>query len=132
MVALEAGPGLGGGAVALGLRHPLDLQRVGDVVHHRHVRVQGVVLEHHGHVAAARLDPGHVAAADLDRPPARGLQPGDRPQQGGLAAAGRAEQGEELPVGDAQVQAVDRPHPAGELLDQRAEHDLGHQRLIPP
>jgi len=129
---LQAGPGFGGGAVALGLGHPLDLERVGDVVGHRHVRVQGVVLEHHGHVPAARGDPGHVAAADLDGAGGRGLEPGDGAQQGGLAAAGRAEQGEELPVVDAQVQAVDRPHPSGELLDQRAEHDLGHQRLIPP
>jgi hypothetical protein len=129
---LEAGPGLGGGAVPLGLGHPLDLERVGDVVQHRHVRVQGVVLEHHGHLPPARLDPGHVAPADLDGARGRGLQPGDGPQQGGLAAARRAEQGEELPVLDAQVEAVDRPHPSGELLDQRAEHDLGHQRLIPP
>ena len=35
----------------LGLRHARRLQREGHVLVDRHVRVQGVVLEHHRHVA---------------------------------------------------------------------------------
>ena len=37
----------------LGQRHLGDLQAVGHVVEHAHVRVQRVVLEHHGDVALA-------------------------------------------------------------------------------
>ena len=73
-----------------------------------HVREEGVVLEDHRHVAVAGRQVGHVAVADATLPPVAVLQPGDRAQQGGLAAAGRAEQGEELAVGDRQVERVER------------------------
>ena len=100
---------LGARAVRSALADLLDTQRVGDVVAHRHVREQRVVLEHHRHVALARRPGRDVLAADAQRALGRRLQPGDRTQQRRLAAAGRAEQGEELAVGDRQVDAVDAP-----------------------
>jgi hypothetical protein len=51
----------------LRLRHPLDLQRVGDVVDDGHVRVERVVLEDHRDVSGARREPGDVPLADHDR-----------------------------------------------------------------
>ncbi len=50
----------------LGLRHLLDLQAVGHVVVHGHVRVERVVLEHHGDVALGGLEPVDDAPADVD------------------------------------------------------------------
>ena len=52
--------------VDLGLRQAADLQAVGDVVVDAHVRVERVVLEHHGDVALARLEPVDHAPADRD------------------------------------------------------------------
>ena len=43
-----------------------DLERVADVLTHRHVRVERVALEHHRHVAGPRRQAGDVAIADLD------------------------------------------------------------------
>jgi hypothetical protein len=56
------GPGL-----ALGLAHALHHQAVGDVLRHRHVREERVVLEDRVHVAVERGVPGDVAAAEVHR-----------------------------------------------------------------
>jgi hypothetical protein len=45
--------------VDLGLGQAADLQAVGHVVVDAHVRVERVVLEHHGDVAVLRLEPVH-------------------------------------------------------------------------
>ena len=46
--------------------HLLDAEREGDVVVDRHVRVQGVVLEHHGDVPVFGLKVVDHFAVDLD------------------------------------------------------------------
>ena len=77
-------------------------------------------------------DASDRALADAYLPGARRFQPRDRAQQGGLPATGRAEQGEELAVGDVQVERVHGAHPAREVLRQPAQRHPGHQLLIPP
>jgi hypothetical protein len=137
-LALAAGQGLGlAGQVLLqvqdlgGLLHPLadlvlghpgDLQREAHVVGHGHVRVERVVLEHHGDVPVFGRLVGDVALADQDPAGVDVLQPGQHPQRGGLAAAGRPDQDQELAVLDAQVELVHggglgpRVDPAGLLI----------------
>jgi hypothetical protein len=98
------------------LLHPLfdlrlgqlgDLQAVGHVVVHAHVRVQGVVLEHHRDVALGRFEPVDDPPADRDLAAADLLQPGDHAQQRALAAARRADDDDELAVVDLGVDAMD-------------------------
>ena len=71
------------------LGHLGDLQAVGHVVEHGHVRVQGVVLEHHGDVALG----GFQVVDDLSpiriSPPEISLQPCHHAQERGFAAARR-------------------------------------------
>ncbi len=117
---------------ALGSRDLADLERVGDVVEHAHMRIQGVVLEDHGHVARAGRQVGHVTTSDGDASGRGPFEPGDGAQQRRLATARRSEQGEELAVFDAQIEPVEGANTATEVLDQRADLDLTHQRLIPP
>ena len=81
-----------------GAPHAPYLQRVGDVLPHRHVRIEPVVLKHHGDVAVlGQLVVDHPSAnQDLAR--GRLLEPGDHPHGGGLSAPRRSEQDEELLV----------------------------------
>ena len=73
----------------------------------RHVRVERIVLEDHGDVALGRLEVGDVAVVEDDGAVAQPLQPGDAGERGALAAAGRPQQGQELAVGDRDVETVD-------------------------
>src|SRR5262249_30765641 len=91
------------------------------------VRVQGVVLEHHGDVPVLRLQLVDHPAADRDLAAADALQPRHHAQQGGLAAAGRAEHDQELAVGDGAVDALDGfLRGAGIGLADAADLDGGH------
>ena len=72
----------------------------------RHVRVERVVLEHHGDVALARRGEGHVDAVDEHPAVVGDLEAGDDAQRRRLAGARGAEQREELARRDAEV---DRP-----------------------
>jgi hypothetical protein len=84
-----------------------DLQGEAHVVRHRHVGVQGVVLEDHRDVAVLGLHVGDVAVTDEDVPTVDVLEAGEHAQRRGLTAAGRADEDEELAVLDLQVQLVD-------------------------
>src|ERR1051326_426318 len=100
-------------ALDLLARRALGLERKGDVVPHREMRIEPVALEHHGDAAGAwRHMVDHVAA---DHDVARGLflQSGDDAQERGLPAAGRPEQHHELAVARLQADAVDR----GDLVE---------------
>ena len=70
----------------LGPRYLGDLQRIANVLLHRHVRVECVVLEHHGATAFARLELVHHRAVDDDLAVGNLLEAGDHAQQRGLAA----------------------------------------------
>ena len=71
------------------------------------MRVERVVLEHHGDVAVAGLELVDHPAADRDLAGGDRLEAGDHAQQRGLAAAGGADEDDELAVGDVEVDAVD-------------------------
>jgi hypothetical protein len=64
----------------IGLRHAAIAQAVGHVVVDAHVRVERVVLEHHGDIAIRRLDVVHQTIADTDGALRHGLQTGNHPQ----------------------------------------------------
>ena len=77
--------------------HP---QPEGDVLEHRQVAKQGVMLEDEADLALADMGAGGVLAVQNDPASIRGLQPGDHPQQRRLAAAGGAEQRGQCTVGE--------------------------------
>jgi hypothetical protein len=66
--------------VALLLGDASDLEGEAHVVGHRHVRVEGVVLEDHRDVAIHRHVGGDVAIADHDRALGALLETGQHPQ----------------------------------------------------
>ena len=84
----------------LGLVQLRGVEPDADVLAHRHVRVDGVVLEHHRDVAALGVELVHHPVADPDRAARDLLQPGDHPQRRRLAAARGADEDDELAVGD--------------------------------
>ena len=113
---------------------PLDpsgighLQAEADILPHRHVRKNRIVLEYHRQPALAWRQPGNVAAADRYAAGGLRLQPGDDPQQSGLAAARRTEQGQKLSVRNLEVDTLQRDK-APERLGDIVDDDIGHVRL---
>lgn len=87
-------------------RDAAHLEPVGDVVEHVHVRVEGVVLEHHRNVAILGFLAGDVLVADEDAAAGDFLKPGDAAQGRGLAAAGRPDHDHEGAVRDFDVDAL--------------------------
>jgi hypothetical protein len=92
--------------IDLGSWQPALAQRKAHVVAHVHVRIERVVLEHHGDVAVLRHhvihDPvtdGYLAVGDI-------FKAGDHAQQGRLAAARWPHQRHELAVCDVERDAV--------------------------
>ena len=117
------------------LRRAAQLQREGHVVGDRHVRVERVVLEHHGDVALFRRHVVDDALADADLSRGDVLEPGDHPQQGRLAAARRPDQDDELAVADVDVDAVNdlkRAEGLADLTDGHRRHALPPRRAEPP
>ena len=96
--------------VDLGLLEFAHLQAERHVVVHAHVRVERVVLEHHGDVAVHRRQLVDDVVVDRDVAGADRLEPGDHPQRRRLAAAGRADEHHELLVADLQVDVFDGVH----------------------
>ena len=112
------------------LRIAAHLQAEGHVVEHGLVRVERVVLEHHGDVAVLRRQVVHHLLADADL--ARGdlLQAGHHPQRRRLAAARRPDQHEELLVADFEVDVLDGVKAVVVVLVQVADRDVGHFCLL--
>jgi hypothetical protein len=91
-----------------------------------------VLLEDHVDVAPEGRDADHVAAVEEDLAAGRLLE-ADHPQGGGLATARRAEQGEELALGDPEIDVLDGPDalgPGGELLLHPDQLDRGQAILV--
>src|ERR1700754_965151 len=101
----------------LGLRQIGHLQRKGDVLANRHVRVKRVALEHHGDVAVARVGRRDVLAVDEHTTSGRGVEPRQDAQGRGLAGSGRTQQGEELAGLDIEADALQRGELAVHLHD---------------
>ncbi len=102
-----------------------DLERKGNVLGHRHVRIEGVVLEHHRHVALDGIDEVHEPVSDHDLTCIGVFEAGDDAEDRALPASGRAEQDEELAVGDPERDVADRLDLA-ETLYQVLDQDLCH------
>jgi hypothetical protein len=90
------------------------------------MRIERVVLEHHGDVALGRVEVVDDALADGDRPLGDRLEPGDHAQKRGLAAAGRADEHEEFAVVDVDRHRVDGALGAGIDLGNLVDMQPGH------
>ncbi len=84
--------------------HP---QPVRDVVEHRQVREQRVVLEHHPHFAPPHGHAGHVVAADRDAAAPAVEQPGREPQQRGFTGPAAPHHREQFALRGGQRDVVD-------------------------
>ena len=92
-----------------------QVQRETHVLRHVHVRIERVVLEHHGNVARHRSQICHVLAVDEDVPFADVFEAGDHAQHRGLAATGFAEQDDELSLLHCQIEFLHHAHAAKAL-----------------
>ena len=111
--------------LALGhaFRTALDAETEGDVVEHRHVAEQRVVLEHEADIAVARRGSRPPAGnASFSAAGIRPVQAGEDAQQRGLARSRRAEQRQELAVPRRQRHAIQGGEIA-ELLDDPRQFD---------
>ena len=113
-------------ALDLAAVDPPHLQPERHVVVGVHVRVEGVVLEDHRHVARLRRQVVDDVAADADHSRRDLLEAGDHPQRARLPATGGPDEDHELPVFDLEVELVDRASPVGVDLRQPFELDGGH------
>ena len=114
----------------LRLRQLLQLEPEGEVLPHRHVRIERVVLEDHRDVALLRRHLGDVDAADRDVAVRDVLEAGDHAQQRRLAAAGRADEDAELALGDLERELVDGPDAVRIDLRDLVERDPAHAALL--
>ena len=117
------------GLVALRARHVAALHAEGDVLAHRHRRVERVGLEHHGDVAVLGRHVVDDAPADLDGTVACAIQPGDDVEQRGLAAAGRSDQHGEFAALDIEIDALQHLE-VGVALRQGANAQCCHDTSI--
>ena len=113
----------------LALRHLAHLEPEAEVLAHRHVRVQGVVLEHHRDVAIARGGVSDVVFAEQDDAVGHLLEPGDHAQERRLAAARRPDQHHELAARDRQAHVVHGMDITLEHLGHAVQDDLAHGPL---
>ena len=95
------------------MRARLHAQAEGDVLEHRHVAEQRVMLEHEADMALAGAARERILAVEGDLAGIRPVEAGDDPQQRGLAGARRPEQRQQLAVADLQIDIVER----GELAE---------------
>ena len=109
----------------LRLRRLAHLQRERQVLLDRFVRIQRIVLEHHGDVAVFRIEIIHQLVANVDIA-VRDLDQSRHQVQGRrFSAAGWADQRHELAILDREGHIVDR-HNLAVGLDQIVQHHLGH------
>ena len=77
-------------------------QAKSDVIEHRHMAEQRIVLEDEAHFTVAGVHPADVGAVEADMTAGLMLQPGDNPQQGSFPGAGRPQQRDHLSGRDIQ------------------------------
>jgi hypothetical protein len=94
----------------------LDAQAEGDVLEHRHVAEQRVVLEDEADVALAGMQVRGLGAGEQDLALSAVSMPAMM-RSSGLAAAGRAEQGDQFAGRDVEVDVVERDEIAEALGD---------------
>ena len=122
--------GFANSPVDLVLRQPPHLEGEAHVPVRVHVRVERVVLEHHGDVPFLRRKIVHDLPVDLHVPGRDRLQARDHAQRGRLSAAGRSDEHDELAGPDLEVEAGDGFGSVGIDLRQTLEDDLRHANLL--
>ena len=95
----------------------LHTQAEGDVVEHRHVAKEGVVLEHEADLTLAHMRVGGVLPVEQHVAAVGRLKPGDDAQQRCLATARGAEQRDEFAAGKVQAHVTERGEFAERLVD---------------
>src|SRR5690606_1328885 len=109
----------------------LEPQRKRDVLEHREVRVERVVLKHHREVALVRRRLVHALAVDAKLAGRDRLETDDHPQQRRLPAARRADEDHQLAVLDVERDVVDSDEAVAVALHEMLELDAGHgSRLL--
>src|SRR3546814_9273986 len=93
-------------ALDLGLAELADLQAIGHVFEHGHVRIQGVVLEHHGNIALGGLQLVDDFAVYADLAVRNAFQPRHHTHQGRFPATRRPHDDDELAIGNLHVYTV--------------------------
>jgi hypothetical protein len=116
-------------SISLGRCFGLHAQSEGDVVEHRHVAEQRVVLEHEADLALAHMGVGGVLAIQQHTPCVGLLQAGNDAQQRRLAAARGAEQRHQLTGGKVQRHIAQGGEVAEALVDV-LDLDSHHASLV--
>jgi len=112
-----------------GARRAAHLEAEAEILAHRHVRIERVVLEDHGDVAFARRHVVDHLVVNDDLAARYRFEPGDHPQNRALAAAGGTDQDDELALVDLKIDAVDDLQLAV-FLDQLLDDDVRHQTAL--
>jgi hypothetical protein len=89
------------------------------------VRIEGVALKHHGHVALVGRHVVDDLAVEVDVALGQLLEAGDHVERRGLAAARRPQEDHEFLVANLHVQAIDGDDVAvafGHVVEQDAGH----------
>ena len=84
-----------------------QLKPVGHVIEHRHVRVEGVVLEHHGDVPIRRFQVIDPPLTDVNIAGSHGFQARNHAQQSRFTAAAGTDDDHEFAIFDFPVDAID-------------------------
>jgi hypothetical protein len=87
------------------------------ILAHRHMRVERIILEHHGEIPFLGLDVIDDPSGNRDRAAADVFEASDHAQQRGLSAAGRTDQCHELTIGDIDVDTMHDGHVAVGFLE---------------
>ena len=83
-------------------------QPIAHISGNRHMRVKGIILEHHGDVALGWFDIIDDPLTDGDRAAGDVLKAGNHPEQGGFATTGRTNEDNEFAVRDLEIAGFDR------------------------
>src|SRR5687768_2717829 len=94
------------------------------------MRVQRVILEHHGDVALARPKVRDLTTGDANGARRDGLQPRHHPENGRLSGPGAADEDQQLAVLDLEAEVLD-DRDVAEPLDDVIEGDRRHQPFTP-
>jgi hypothetical protein len=111
----------------LGAGDAANPQRKGDVLAHRHPRVEGVILEHHRNIAGAGRELRDRLVVEINLPFGQVLDAGKHLERRALAAAGRAEERQHLALRARQVEIPDRLDRPVPLPDRVEAQGSGHK-----
>jgi hypothetical protein len=112
------------------LSDPSHLEREADILRDRHVRIEPIVLEHHGHIPLYRRQ--MIDALTVHQNIARGcvLKARNHVEGGSLAAARRTEESNELCLTDGEID-IGANGKLAERLEEFSQFDCGHAPVIP-